>query len=383
MTAIMIASGSNPFHPAAWVGGAETSLKQIAQGLSKLGHNVVYLTMSGTEQPSSRDSRRENGLINLPKKLSPLSRGLSLVLVFPEAVWLVARHNVKTLYCYYDFFGFALIWLLGGLFPSLRVTLRIAGLSWPRNTGPAPWRLWLYRAAFKRVDLLNYIHQDLIGPTQKMASNLGIDLSAKAYFVGDIGVPLETLPRPSSRRNRASDTPEPMKILIPTRLSNYQKRQDLIIDAIPFLPAEVRVHLSFVGEGERRSLLEELASSKLDPVDFDFLGYLPQSKLWEKIAQSDLVALPTDYEGLSKVIIESMAIGTPVLVSNVTPLKTYIRHGKNGFVAANSPVGWATGIAHAHGAREHFPKVAANAREFVENSYSAQANIRLFERYLT
>ena len=47
--------------------------------------------------------------------------------------------------------------------------------------------------------------------------------------------------------------------------------------------------------------------------------------------QSDCLILPSVQEGISNVVLESMAIGLPVISSDCGGMKEVINYGKNGF----------------------------------------------------
>ena len=53
---------------------------------------------------------------------------------------------------------------------------------------------------------------------------------------------------------------------------------------------------------------------------------------------ADAVAMPSSYEGLPNTICEAMAVGRPILLSNVCDAGNLVRHGENGFLFdASSP----------------------------------------------
>ena len=94
---------------------------------------------------------------------------------------------------------------------------------------------------------------------------------------------------------------------------------------------------------------------------------------------ADLLCHPCDYEGLGKIILESMMLGLPVLVSDVPPLDAYVLEGETGFRVANTPEAWAEKLVALAADKARLPGVSARARAFVEANYDVGRNIDLYE----
>jgi len=93
-----------------------------------------------------------------------------------------------------------------------------------------------------------------------------------------------------------------------------KKRHWLMVEALSRLPG---VDLAIVGDGPERGAIEERAN-RLGVADrVRLLGHMPQARLPEIYSAADLLLLPSSREGWPNVLLESMACGTPVVVSNV------------------------------------------------------------------
>lgn len=95
-----------------------------------------------------------------------------------------------------------------------------------------------------------------------------------------------------------------------------QKRVDLIIHSLKRVKREITdAQLIIIGDGKSRSSLEEL-SKKLGLSDsVFFLGHLQNPYPYMK--KADLFALASEWEGFGMVIVESLALGTPVVATDV------------------------------------------------------------------
>jgi teichuronic acid biosynthesis glycosyltransferase TuaC len=92
-----------------------------------------------------------------------------------------------------------------------------------------------------------------------------------------------------------------------------KKRHLLIVDALPELSD---VDLVIVGEGPEREAIEARARAHGVSDRVRLLGHIPQGRLPEIYSAADLLVLPSLREGWPNVLLESMACGTPVVVSN-------------------------------------------------------------------
>ncbi len=63
-----------------------------------------------------------------------------------------------------------------------------------------------------------------------------------------------------------------------------------------------------------------------------FLKNLSQEKIYKKMANSDCLLLPSVEEGIANVVLESMAIGLPVISSNCGGMEEIIEDNLNGFL---------------------------------------------------
>lgn len=89
--------------------------------------------------------------------------------------------------------------------------------------------------------------------------------------------------------------------------------------------------LSFCGTGnDLHRLMSKAQKLGLDNVSF--LGAVGNDQLPQILAQHDVLVLPSHREGLGHVLIEALAVGRPVVGSNVGGIPEVISEGINGFL---------------------------------------------------
>jgi glycosyltransferase involved in cell wall biosynthesis len=106
-----------------------------------------------------------------------------------------------------------------------------------------------------------------------------------------------------------------------------------LVEAMPQVISSVPdANLIIIGDGPGKGDLEEVVKT-LGLVDkVTLTGKLDQKKVFEYVKASDVFVLNTLYEGFSHQIIETMALGTPVITTAVGGNTEVIRNGENGIL---------------------------------------------------
>lgn len=137
-----------------------------------------------------------------------------------------------------------------------------------------------------------------------------------------------------------SENPESEKnyILFVGRLEEKVKNLTLLLDAYKnSILSGLAIHLKIVGSGSD----EEHIKEKVKSLDLsEFIDFVPFTSEIEKYYQNALFTVLTSrYEGFPRVLIESLALGTPVVsVDCVSGPNEIIIHEKNGLLVENNSV---------------------------------------------
>lgn len=87
--------------------------------------------------------------------------------------------------------------------------------------------------------------------------------------------------------------------------------------------------LRIVGDGPLFNMLKQLSAQ----LPIRFLGQMSSDMVHAQIAKAKLLVLPSEcFETFGLVVVEAFAFGTPAAVSNIGPLPSIVKHGKNGVV---------------------------------------------------
>ncbi|MFW5995097.1 MAG: glycosyltransferase, partial [Spirochaetia bacterium] len=114
-------------------------------------------------------------------------------------------------------------------------------------------------------------------------------------------------PAPGTSANAVSDE-RSLAVLAVGRLVP-QKGFDLLLEAVSKTAREV--DLTIAGQGPQLELLQNMAERLLPETRVSFAGFIENP--WRLMVRSDVLVLPSRYEGLPNVVLEAGALGLPVI----------------------------------------------------------------------
>lgn len=149
------------------------------------------------------------------------------------------------------------------------------------------------------------------------------------------GVPVETL---LEERSRAKELRKQLGLDEHILVGNVcvfrrQKRLDLwvnIAKEIVRLWGKNNLRFVLVGDGPERPLVKKLIRNSGLDSRFILPGFQENGRTW--IAMMDVFFLTSEYEGLPMAVLESMAMGVPVIAPAVGGIPEVVRHGESGFI---------------------------------------------------
>ena len=139
------------------------------------------------------------------------------------------------------------------------------------------------------------------------------------------------------------ETGPPFTVIYVGDLEPWKGVENLLI-ATKILTKLIRnLRVLIVGEGTQRKNLEDFATRNKLPVWF--AGYLPHNNALTEITYSNVFVLPSLWEGMPTVLLEAMALKTPVVTTNVGAVSELIKNEINGLIVPpNDPKALANAI---------------------------------------
>ena len=123
----------------------------------------------------------------------------------------------------------------------------------------------------------------------------------------------------------------PFRLLFLSRL-HQKKGIEILFEALTQMPFDWT--LTIAGDGETHYLeqLKEQSENLRISHKINWLGWIDAKNKWAIYQNADLLVLPSHNENFANVVIESLAVGTPVLVSQYVGLSDYVLEKKLGWV---------------------------------------------------
>jgi glycosyltransferase involved in cell wall biosynthesis len=139
--------------------------------------------------------------------------------------------------------------------------------------------------------------------------------------------------------------PDEARIVVFAGRLEAVKHPEAIIRVARAMAAEPRpVHFVIAGTGSLRQEMERTAGA-VAPGRMHFLGPVPQDRLASVFGAADGCLLPSGFEALPNVVLESLACGTPVVASSSSGGVAGLMAGRDiGRLASNDPEAFAAGL---------------------------------------
>ena len=219
--------------------------------------------------------------------------------------------------------------------------------------------LWWERLGARWADVVLCVSED--------ERRLGLAEGVRADFrVLPNGIPLDrfTAPAPGDRdaaRERLGLGPEPVAVCV-GRL-HRQKNQAALLDAWPRVRESVPdARLVLLGEGPDRPQLETRAVHGVD-----LFGQTSEVRTW--LAAASLVVQPSRWEGMSLSLLEALASGRSVVVTDVPGMSEVVVDGVGAVVPPDDAEALATAVATRLGDQELADGEGAAGRARVESHH--------------
>jgi glycosyltransferase involved in cell wall biosynthesis len=234
--------------------------------------------------------------------------------------------------------------------------------GWSRDAG---WKLRMY----ERLDQAIFRWFDAVSP---LSAELMQGLSGNLALIPN-GVDLLEI-------DEAGDPPQVLQKLrkrgpVIGYAGQLIARKDLSTLIAGFAQWDRRdASLVIVGEGDQRAELEALAIQTGIGAQVHFAGFRPDRLEWMR--GFDLFVLPSLEEGIPRCLMEAMALGVPVLASDIPGNRELAQHGE---CALLFPPGDAAALVKALELALKPSQRAVAARENIEAGYSASRMARDYQ----
>lgn len=169
---------------------------------------------------------------------------------------------------------------------------------------------------YRKVDVIACVSERVKETTKQRIP--GFDLTRLFTIPCGINLP------PISYKERVDDT---LKLVFVGRISEYQKRAgDLVKIATLLAKKGTKFHLSIIGDGNLKPVLEKQVQEGGLQQQVTFPGWLSQQDVARYLSESDILLLTSDFEGTPIAMMEALAAGAGMVGTRVSGIEDYEHH---------------------------------------------------------
>lgn len=175
-----------------------------------------------------------------------------------------------------------------------------------------------------------------------------------------------------------SGATEVFRILFLSRI-HPKKGLNTLLAALPGL--NFRWELQVVGEAEPAYLAQLQAQAQAAGIaeQIQWLGWREGAEKFQLLADADLYVLPSQNENFANVVLEALAVGTPVVLSAQVGLSTYVHEQDLGWIYDGTAAGLLQALQNAYTAVEQRTDIRQKAPSLVQADFGAE---RIAQQYL-
>lgn len=143
----------------------------------------------------------------------------------------------------------------------------------------------------------------------------------------------------------------------------------ILLKSFRELVTEYDAHLVIVGEGKKETDVQEFIEETCLSGDTELTGRLSHRDTLLQISSADVLVLPSRSEGLPRVILEALQLGTPVITTDVGSITEVVTDRYNGLIIEPSPKALHSALREMYENPEFRRTLTENAKESNERNW--------------
>jgi len=161
-----------------------------------------------------------------------------------------------------------------------------------------------------------------------------------------------------------------------------KKGLELLFEAIAALPFKVILKIAGSGEEDYVNKLKAYVNHLSISSNVEWLGWKDREEKFEELMKSDCFVLTSHNENFANVVVESLHVGTPVIVSEEVGLSSFIFENNLGWITRLNAPAIREAIVQAHANEERREFVNRSGRAIVDRSFNGPVIIQQYiEQY--
>ncbi len=359
------------YKPAYIYGGTTVVVSELAEELVKAGNDVtVYATTANGASELDVDPDKET-LVNGVKvyyftRITKDHTHLSISLL--KDLWRDSRNfDIVHIHSWWSalVLSAAAVCRLKGIKPLISPHGMLSNYSFTRQKSIL--KKGLHHLFGKSLLKHSYLH---VSTEQEWKESLLINPEWQGFIASNlISLPENVPPRQKN---------EVFTLSFLSRI-DPKKGLDLVFKALAKVSFPFKLLIGGVGDSEYIEQLKQMATELGVSSQVEWTGWKGGKDKFEFLAGSDLFLLTSYNENFAIVVIEALACGTPVVLSNMVGISSYVIKKQLGWVSDLDENNLADSLSLAYNAVENRKRIEANASSIIYEDFN---NAKLTREYL-
>ncbi|CAN5469951.1 glycosyltransferase [soil metagenome] len=158
-----------------------------------------------------------------------------------------------------------------------------------------------------------------------------------------------------------------------------KKGLDILIGALGKVDFSYRLLVAGDGDTNYIDSLKQMAIDNGTSENIEWIGWKNGDEKFDFMAGLDLFALISHSENFAIVVIESLSVGTPVLISDQVGLNKYVRNNDVGWICERDLLGVASKLKEIYVDKQKLVRITGMSESLIKNDFDA---IELTHRYV-
>ncbi|MAV58479.1 MAG: hypothetical protein CMG07_00820 [Candidatus Marinimicrobia bacterium] len=192
-----------------------------------------------------------------------------------------------------------------------------------------------YSSLFPNVDMIHSVSKDLATQVEKYGTD------KKKIHVIYSGLDLQSF---QFYKKSDWESHNPFQFISVGRFHWKKGYQYALSSMSAILNKNIPIHYTIIAKGPpNEEILYYVNNLRLEDY-VTFLQLKTQEEVYHQMKESDCLILPSIEEGIANVVLESMAIGLPVISSNCCGMNEVVKNNENGFTFINRDINDLTSV---------------------------------------
>lgn len=239
------------------------------------------------------------------------------------------------------------------------------------NATRATTKKWLHRLVGRQALAQSVLHATVLAEydeCQKLVSGWPGFILPNILYLPDIKI------------QKAPN--ESFTLLFMSRI-HPKKGLELLFQAIAALPFDVTLKIAGSGDEAYLKVLKDYAYQLKITPKVEWIGWKNRDDKFVELMRSDCFVLTSHNENFANVVVESLHVGTPVIISEEVGLSSFIRENNLGWITRLDASAIREAIIAAHSNAERREFVGRSGRAAVSKSFNAPVVVQQYIEHYT